>query len=178
MGGCIVTWNPAGRRQSGWWGGLEAPRHSIARSAALYSIPLSRRTTLHIRNETRLDRIANHWFMGEAIKQKEGTVMNKEYTTSGERGVATRFVRAAINAGYTVSVYDGEEYTVKRSCQERKILDALASTEADTLLIRNGAGERIGAAMLIWGNDESGEELIADHTDNEIMGALVEAAQR
>ena len=104
--------------------------------------------------------------------------MNKDYTTSGERGVATRLVRAAIHAGYTVSVYDGEEYTVKRSRKERQILEALASTEEDTLVIRDSTGERIGALMLIWGNDATGEELIADHTDNAAIEALANAAQR
>lgn len=104
--------------------------------------------------------------------------MNKEYTTSGERGVATRLVRAAIHAGYTVSVYDGEEYTVKRSRRERQILDALASTEEDWLVIRNSGGERLGFLRLIWGNDETGEELIADHTDRPEIEALANAAQR
>jgi hypothetical protein len=104
--------------------------------------------------------------------------MNKDYTTAGERGVATRLVRAAIHAGYTVSVYDGEEYTVKRSRQERQILEALASTEEDTLVIRDSAGERLGSLMLIWGNDETGEELIADYTDKPEIEALANAAQR
>jgi len=104
--------------------------------------------------------------------------MNKDYTTAGERGVATRLVRAAIHAGYTVSVYDGEEYTVKRSRKERQILAALASTEEDTLLIRDSAGERIGALCLIWGNDPDGEELIADYTDKPEIEALATAAQR
>jgi len=104
--------------------------------------------------------------------------MHKDYTTPGERGVATRLVRAAIHAGYTVSVYDGEEYTVKRSRQERQILEALASTESDVLVIRDSAGERVGDLCLIWGNDETGEELIADHTDNAATTALYNAAQR
>jgi hypothetical protein len=104
--------------------------------------------------------------------------MNKDYTTPGERGVATRLVRAAIHAGYTVSVYDGEEYTVKRSRRERQILEALASTGEDTLVFRDDAGERIGSAWLIWGNEESGEELIADHTDKPEIEALYNAAQR
>ena len=104
--------------------------------------------------------------------------MNKEYTTSGERGVATRLVRAALHAGYTVSVYDGEEYTVKRSHRERQILDALATTGEDVLVIRDSAGERLGVLSLIWGNEESGECLIADHTDNDAMEALYQAAQR
>jgi hypothetical protein len=104
--------------------------------------------------------------------------MNKDYTTSGERGVATRLVRAALHAGYTVSVYDGEEYTVKRSRRERQILAALATTGEDALVIRDSAGERLGVLSLIWGNDETGEELIADHSDNDAMDALYNAAQR
>ena len=104
--------------------------------------------------------------------------MNKEYTTSGERGVATRLVRAALNAGYTVSVSDGEEWTVKRSDSEAVILPALATTGYDTLRFRNNAGEHVGSAYLVWGNEESGECLIADHTDNDAIEALYNAAQR
>lgn len=104
--------------------------------------------------------------------------MHRDYTTLGERRTATRLVRAAIAAGYTVSVYDGEEYTVKRSQNEAAILEALASTEEDTLVIRDSAGERIGALVLIWGNDQTGEELIADYTDKPEIEALANAAQR
>ena len=104
--------------------------------------------------------------------------MNKDYTTPGERGVATRLVRAALRAGYTVSVSDGEEWTVKRSDSEAVILPALATTGYDTLRFRNSAGEHIGSAYLVWGNEESGECLIADHTDNDAMEALYQAAQR
>jgi len=102
--------------------------------------------------------------------------MDKDYTTPGERGVATRLVRAALNAGLTVSVYDGEEWTVGNSRKERAILAALASTGEDMLRFRRN-GELVGNAHLIWGNDETGEELIADHTDNDAMQALYDAAQ-
>ena len=103
--------------------------------------------------------------------------MNKDYTTAGERGTATRLVRAAIHAGYTVSVNDGEEWTVRRSTAEREILAALGSTELDYIRFYRGE-DSIGTAMLIWGNDETGEELIADYTDNAEMDALTSAAQR
>lgn len=103
--------------------------------------------------------------------------MNKDYTTSGERGVATRLVRAAIAAGYTVSVYNGEEYTVHRSRKARQILAALAGTGEDALVIRDNTGGRLGVLSLIWDNDPTGEELIADHTDNDAMDALYNAAQ-
>jgi len=102
--------------------------------------------------------------------------MNKDYTTPGERGVATRLVRAALNAGLTVSVYDGEEWTVGNSRKERAILAALASTGEDTLRFRRN-GENVGSVYLIWGNEESGECLISDHTDNDAMQRLYDAAQ-
>ena len=103
--------------------------------------------------------------------------MDTRFTTAGERGTATRLVRAALNAGYTVSVYDEEEWTVKRSDSEAVILPALAGTETTTLLFRRN-GDNVGSMMLIWGNDETGEELIADHTDNDAMQSLCDAAQR
>jgi hypothetical protein len=104
--------------------------------------------------------------------------MHRDYTTLGERRTATRLVAAALAAGYTVSVYDGEEYPVKRSRKSKEILEALASTEEDWLVIRDGAGERLGSLRLIWGNDQTGEELIADYTDKPEIEALANAAQR
>jgi hypothetical protein len=102
--------------------------------------------------------------------------MHHDHTTPGERGTATRLVRAALNAGLTVSVYDGEEWTVGNSRRERAILAALASTGEDTLRFRRN-GENVGSVYLIWGNDPTGEELISDHTDNDAMQALYDAAQ-
>jgi hypothetical protein len=104
--------------------------------------------------------------------------MHRDYTTLGERRTATRLVAAALAAGYTVSVYDGEEYTVKRSRKSKEILEALATTGEDVLVIRDSAGERLGVLSLIWGNDPSGDELISDHSDNDAMDALYRAAQR
>jgi hypothetical protein len=46
------------------------------------------------------------------------------------------------------------------------------------LVIRDATGERLGVLCLIWGNEESGECLIANHTDNDAMEALYRAAQR
>lgn len=103
--------------------------------------------------------------------------MHKDYTTAGERGTATRLVRAALKAGYTVSAYDEEEWTVKRSDSEAAILPALGGTDTTTLHFRRD-GEMVGLIVLIWGNDPDGSELIADHTDNDAMQALYDAAQR
>jgi hypothetical protein len=103
-----------------------------------------------------------------------------QYATAGEARVARKLVKAALAAGYTVSVNDGEEWTVKRSTRETEILDALATTDEDRLLLRNPTandiGDIIGSFWLIYGNDESGEELISDHTDNDICDRLYRAA--
>jgi len=103
-----------------------------------------------------------------------------QYATAGEARVARKLVKAALAAGYTVSVNDGEEWTVKRSTKEREIIDALATTDEDRLLLRsptaNDIGDVIGSFWLIYGNDESGEELISDHTDNDICARLYRAA--
>ena len=89
-----------------------------------------------------------------------------------EMTVARNLVKKAIDAGYKISVYDGEEYPVKKSRNFTEITRALASTDQDILVIRDLDGLRIGRILLVYGN--SPEELIADHTDNEAINALCE----
>lgn len=101
-----------------------------------------------------------------------------QYTTAGERRVARRLVTAALAAGYSVSVNDGVETTVRRSARAREIIDALATTSEDILTIHDTAGARAGTFWLIYGNDRSGEELIADYTDNDACNALYTAAHK
>jgi hypothetical protein len=87
-----------------------------------------------------------------------------------EMTIARKLVRKALAAGYMVSVYDGEEYAVKRSTKFTKIVEALASTSDDVLVLRTADGTKVGSVWLIWGN---GEDLISDYTDNEATNALV-----
>jgi hypothetical protein len=101
-----------------------------------------------------------------------------KYATAGEARVARKLVRAALAAGYAISVNDGEEWTVRRSTSQKAIFDALATTGEDYIRITaadpsNTVGwHSAGTFELIYGNDPSGEELIADHTDNEVCNAL------
>lgn len=91
-----------------------------------------------------------------------------KYATTGEARAARKLIKAALAAGYCVSVNDGEEWTVKLSTDAKTILDALCTTEADTIVLRHAdTKERAGSFWLIYGNDADGSELIADHTDNE-----------
>jgi hypothetical protein len=95
-----------------------------------------------------------------------------EHATEGERRAAADLVTNALAAGYSVSVYDGEEWTVKRATNVKTVLEALATTGEDTLRIRYATGEPCGSFWLIWGNARDGSELIADHSDNDICNAL------
>lgn len=92
-----------------------------------------------------------------------------------ERKIAAALVDAALSNGYTLSVYDGEETTVKKSREAAIIMEALASTDHDLLLIKKQGGAFVGNVLLIWGN---GEDLISDHTNSDAIIALVDAAQR
>ena len=59
-----------------------------------------------------------------------------------------------------ISVNEGEETTVEKSQDRKQILDALETTEADTLFVYRPNGKRIGHFWLIWGN---GRDLISDY---------------
>lgn len=102
-----------------------------------------------------------------------------QYATPGEARAARKLVKAALAAGYMVSVNDGEEWTVKQSTNAREIIDALCTTGEDMLRLRDPAdGATIGSFWLIYGNDPSGDELISDHSDNNVCDALYKQAYR
>ena len=100
----------------------------------------------------------------------------RSHTTLGERRVVTRLLAAAFSRGYTISVNDGEEWTVKNSSSSDEITAALATTGGDTLLIRSDEGI-IGRIYLVWGNEADGSELIADYTDTLLIAQLVRHAE-
>lgn len=72
---------------------------------------------------------------------------------------ATRLVDAALASGYTVSVNDGEEWTVKKSTDRKVILDAMGTTGEDRLMVRNAAGDKIACYYLIYQN---GSDVLSD----------------
>ena len=97
-------------------------------------------------------------------------------TTLGERRAVTRLLAAVLRRGYTVSVNDGDEWTVKNSSSSDEICAALATTGEDILLIRSDEGI-LGRIYLVWGNDPDGEELIADFNDEPEINRLVSNAR-
>lgn len=99
-----------------------------------------------------------------------------KYATYGERRVAGRLIRAALDLDYTVSVNDGEETTVRRARTWAPVMEALATTGEDYVTMHDRDGNRVGVFYLVYGNDDTGEELIADHSDNPDCEALYNVA--
>jgi hypothetical protein len=91
-----------------------------------------------------------------------------------ERRIVNAIAQEAIRTGHTVSVFDGEEWTVTKSTKLSDIMGAIMTTDEDMLRIRNTAGQRIGDVMLIYGND--GYDVIADHHSSEAMDAILAPA--
>ena len=95
------------------------------------------------------------------------------YATKGERRVARKLVQRLLDLGHTVSVHDGVEWTERHVTRLQPVLDALCSTGEDTIRARDKAGEVVADFNLIWGNAEDGEELVADHSDNDAANAIM-----
>ncbi|MGJ4945157.1 hypothetical protein ACQR1W_31670 [Bradyrhizobium sp. HKCCYLS1011] len=86
-----------------------------------------------------------------------------------ERQIAEKVVDDALAAGYTIDVWDGEEFPLKKSSDREEILKAMFSTDEDKLYLTKD-GKR-GWVLLIYGN---GYHLISDYTmslESVLMGA-------
>ena len=114
--------------------------------------------------------------------------MNLQNRINIERKIVSRIVKDALAKGYTVSVYDGEEYALKYGTAYKKIMDACFSTDIDTLVfhLKNDAIAedsplkdkffRIGFVQLVYGN--CGYDVISDYTYTPAMEDLLSCADR
>lgn len=94
-----------------------------------------------------------------------------------ERELVTHLIDRALEVGLTISVFDGEEYPLKRSRDKAVILETLGSTDSDSLVLRKpdqmAKDKPIGEILLIYGN---GRDVISDYTDNNDTHVLVTQA--
>jgi hypothetical protein len=74
-----------------------------------------------------------------------------------EQQIATKVVDTLLEAGYTLSVNDGEETTLKHSTDRAAILDAMGTTDEEYLFAHKDG--RTATAWLVYGN---GCDLITD----------------
>lgn len=94
-----------------------------------------------------------------------------------ETRIARCLIRHALESDYTISVCDGEEWTLKLSTDADAIMKALQSTDSDVLRFRSKQKlkPKIGDVWLIWGNLE---DVISDFSDNKSMSTLIDAVMK
>lgn len=83
-------------------------------------------------------------------------------------------IKNALAKGYTISVFDGEEWQIKRGSNERAIMDAAQSVEMATLRIRDERGERVGDVEIIGYHSKA--EATADGYDDSVVDYSANAA--
>jgi hypothetical protein len=80
----------------------------------------------------------------------------------------TNLIKYALKDGHTVSVWDGEEWQVKRSTSFKAIKEAVESVEEAVLRIRDTEGNIIGwASVSAFGLEP--EETVVDYGVNKYM---------
>jgi pyruvate dehydrogenase complex dehydrogenase (E1) component len=100
--------------------------------------------------------------------------MTNEHRLKLELSIIRRIVKDALALGYTVSVCDGEEWTVKRSTKLGQIIAAVRTTDEDYLAFRTADGTYVGKVFLVYGNEPY--EVINDYSANEATEALLKGA--
>jgi VCBS repeat-containing protein len=90
-----------------------------------------------------------------------------------EQQACSYLIAECLRRNLTVSVHDGGEWCLLRSSDHHAILCALASTDTDTLRVRNADGTASAVFSLIYGN--AGYEVIADHSDNALANSIMDA---
>ena len=78
--------------------------------------------------------------------------------------------------GYSVGHCDREASTVTRFRDIGPIMKQLRACDKESLIFYDAHGERVGVVSLVYG--KNGYDVLADHTVNEQMTALVAGAQR
>lgn len=91
-----------------------------------------------------------------------------------QKEAAGYLIEAALRAGCTVSVYDGEAWPIRKSTNGAAIKAELGQTDMETVLVERGGAEHYtaGKFLLVWEHGADALEVICDHTDNRLCNAL------
>ena len=96
-----------------------------------------------------------------------------------ERKIVKRTVSALLEAGFVLSVFDGEEESAKTGTDYKMLHDALMETDEDYLFVwQDGEKQRFGWVKFVYGND--GPDVINDYTTNleDVLAPVNKYAER
>ena len=95
---------------------------------------------------------------------------------ANEKKAVKKVVEKALRMGYMISLYDGEEYCVKRSTDKALILANIYQTDMDRMYFRyRETGEQVGSVLFVYGNSAS--EVLADWSDCAEVNAILADAE-
>lgn len=86
-----------------------------------------------------------------------------------EKAMAEALIDALLTRDYRVSIWDGEEWAIKKSRSREDILNSMFSTDSDTVCYGNSKYHS-GEFNLVYGN--SGWDLVSDHTSNTVCDEI------
>ena len=81
-----------------------------------------------------------------------------------EKRVVSETLKTALQDGYNVGLYDGEEHVVKDCSTYQPVLKAIMSVDEETIHFYKN-GKSFGWVSLVYGNDD-GYDVIADNSIN------------
>lgn len=112
---------------------------------------------------------------GESLADQVAELKQIDRRIIAEKSVVRAIVRNAIKTGHTVSLNNGEEWSVKRSTSERDVMAEVYAADEETLKFHKD-GKVIGSVYLVYGN--SAGEVMADCTDSPAVEAILAPANR
>jgi hypothetical protein len=92
-----------------------------------------------------------------------------EHLSHIEKNIIKLVIEGALRRNWVISVYDGEEWPLKRARDAAAILKETAATDETVYSFRDAEGTQLGRMYFVHGNDH---DVISDMTDNEHMRAL------
>lgn len=100
----------------------------------------------------------------------------QKYATKEDRSLVHNLLKLVLVDGNTISVYDGEEWVLKKSSKTTEIKKELAATGEDHLRVRNSEGVAIGGFSLIYDNGSEDEPMIclSDYSSNAYCDGICE----
>lgn len=89
--------------------------------------------------------------------------MKIETRISIESRIVKKIVEDALAQGFSLSVFDGEDWSVNESTNKTEILDNLQACDEENLYFYKD-GKQVGGVLLVYGND--GYDVICDYHTN------------
>ena len=85
------------------------------------------------------------------------------------------FIKHCLKAGHTVSVYDGEEWQVKRSTGYKAIVEAVESVEEAALRVRDSQNNIVVSSVTVSAFGLEDDETVTDYVVVPFMNEWEEA---